>query len=175
MFELQRLQGAPPPGIALQTRAGRDIQNSLGVTLTEVHSRRYNGFVKKHGHRWKQRKPPSGAYNCAGHVWASRRACIYEPTDWEKILVDDGYRETRSPMPDDLVIYSDQDGEILHIARVLELREGLTDESSDYPWVVSKWADWGGESCHFVHDHPLNAPGFTVSTNYWTDRPRNRE
>jgi len=172
MFELQRLQGSSTPGIVLQTHCGRNIENSLGLTITEVHLRRYEVLVKNYGDRWKQRKPPSGEYNCAGHVWASRRTCIYEPADWKRIIADDGYRQTPSPMPDDIVIYSDPHGEILHIARVLELREGITEESSHYPWVVSKWSDWGGESCHFAHDHPFNTSGFVVSTNYWTDRPR---
>ena len=171
MFELQRLQGTPTPGIVLQTRLGTNIQNSLGLTISETHVRRFELLVRKYGDRWKQRRPPSGAYNCAGHIWASRRTCIYEPADWQRILADDGYRLTMSPMADDIVIYSDQDQEILHIARVLELRPGIAEESPVIPWIVSKWNDWSGESFHFVYDHPLGQQGFDVSIAYWTDRP----
>jgi hypothetical protein len=170
MFELQRLQGHEE-GIALQTRTGRDIRNSLGLQLTEQHIRRYDGLLSKYGRNWEQRRSPSGSYNCAGHVWASRRTCIYEESDWRMILLEDGYRLTRNPVADDLVVYVERDQGILHVARVLEVRTGLTDESPRIPWAVSKWSDVSGEACHSVYDHPYRDFGFFVTIEFWTDRP----
>lgn len=171
MFEIQRLQGDPEKGIALQTRTGRDIRNSLGVELTERHFRIYQDLLSKHGQRWQQRRPPFGGYNCAGHVWASRRTCIYEENDWRLILNEDGYQKTEEPVADDLVVYSDKQSGILHIGRVLELKAGVAEGRPRIPWIVSKWSDVSGEVCHHVHDHPLREAGFVVTIEYWTDRP----
>ncbi len=171
MFEAQRLLGNSDKGIALQTRTGRDIRNSLGLELTEHHYRRYELLLKKHGHNWQRRKPPAGGYNCAGHVWASRRTCIYEESDWRMILSDDGFRKTLEPFPDDLVIYIEKESGILHIGRVVELKGGVTEESRRIPWVVSKWDDRSGEVFHFDKDHPFRSFGFDVTIEYWTDRP----
>lgn len=173
MFELQRLRGPRDRGIALQTRTGRDIPNSLGVELAERHYRLYEKLLSRHGRNWQQRRPPCGGYNCAGHVWASRRACIYEESDWWMILSEDGFRKTREPVPDDLVLYVEKEQGILHIGRVVALRSGVAQGSRRIPWVVSKWSDASGEVCHFEHDHPfhdLNL-GFDVTIEYWTDRP----
>ncbi|MEQ8790360.1 MAG: hypothetical protein RIC55_28960 [Pirellulaceae bacterium] len=175
MFEFQHLSGIPPEGIALQTRRGRDIRNSLGLVLTERHFRLFELLRQKHGANWELRKPPSGEYNCAGHVWASRRVCIYEEADWRWILADDGYRQAFSPVADDLVVYVEREQGILHIGRVLELRAGLVQGAARIPWVVSKWSDVAGEACHYVHDHPFRDFGFMVSIEYWTDRPASEE
>jgi hypothetical protein len=171
MFEFERLRGSAEQSIALQTRSRRDIRNSVGVELTEMHLRRYQALIEKHGRNWSQRRVPAGAYNCAGHVWASRRTCIYEEADWRMILAEDGYRKTREPFPDDLIIYVEREQGILHIGRVIELKRGMTGESRQIPWVVSKWSDVSGEVYHFEHDHPFREFGFVVSIEYWTDRP----
>jgi len=87
------------------------------------------------------------------------------------ILAEDGYRITRDPMPDDLVVYIEKDQGILHIGRVVELKSGLVEKSRCIPWIVSKWSDMSGEVCHYVHDHPFHEFGFIVSIEYLTDRP----
>ncbi len=87
------------------------------------------------------------------------------------ILSEDGFRPTPEPAPDDLIVYVEKELGILHIGRVVELRVGLVEGSRRIPWVVSKWDDWGGEVCHFEHDHPLQKFGFVVAIEYWTDRP----
>lgn len=171
MFEAQKLFGSADKGIALQTRTGRDIRNSLGLELTDHHYRRYELLLKKCGQNWQRRRPPSGGCNCAGHIWASRRTCIYEEADWRMILSDDGFRKTSDPLPDDLVIYVEKESGILHIGRVVELKEGVTKESRRIPWVVSKWNDFSGEVFHLENDHPFQTSGFIVKVEYWTDRP----
>lgn len=139
--------------------------------MDAVHYRNYKRLLSKHG-RWTPRRPPSGEYNCAGHVWASRRTCIYEESEYRKILDDDGYRRVTEPMPDDLAIYVDEAAGILHIGRIVELTPGIAEGSPRIPLVVSKWSDWTGEVCHLVTDHNFdNAQGFDVSVEYWTDRP----
>lgn len=172
MFELQRLQGPDEFKIALHTRWGRDIANTVGPELTDVHSRRYAALLHQSGRNWRERKPPSAGYNCAGHVWASRRTCIYEESEWRKILDDDGYRRTDEPIPDDIVLYLERERGVLHVGRILELREGITATSPRIPWVVSKWSDWGGEVFHHVSDVPFHTQGFDVRIEYWTDRPK---
>jgi hypothetical protein len=175
MFELQKLQGPSERGIALQTRAGRDIANSQGADLAEIHRARYAAFLRRYGNNWKQRRSPTGCYNCAGHIWASRRTCIYEETELQAILGDDGYRRTQHPTPDDVALYRDPNVGILHVARIVELRHGITRDSRRIPWLVSKWDNWTGEVLHFEHDHPYRSQGFSVTIEYWTDRPAEGE
>jgi len=170
MFELQRLQEVAGAGIALQRRTGRDIRNVSGVELTERRLANYQLLLARYGQRWFQRRPPFGCYNCAGHVWASRRASIYEEADWRLILQDDGYRKTDEPVADDLAIYVEKQLGILHIGRVLELRPGIAEGSQRVPWIVSKWSDVSGEVCHHLHDHPLRQSGFVISVEFWSDR-----
>ena len=173
MFEDLKLRGLGEEGIALATRIGRNIPNSTGVDLTEIHYQRYKDFLEKNGQNWEQRKPPSGEYNCAGHVWASRRTCIYEEGEnvYRTILSDDGYRKTNEPRLDDLAVYIDKSIGILHIGRVVGFREGLGKEGPSIPWIVSKWNDLSGEVCHFATDHHYHGDGWLVTIEYWTDRP----
>jgi hypothetical protein len=172
MFELQRLQGSSAFKIALQTRRGRDIDNTVGPELTEAHRRQYAALLRVSGREWRERKPPAAGYNCFGHVWASRRTCIYEEVEWRKILEDDGYRQTNEPMPDDLVFYVERKCGVMHVGRMIEEREGITQASDRIPWVVSKWSDWSGEVLHHIRDVPFEKQGFDVSIECWTDRPR---
>jgi hypothetical protein len=172
MFEFQHLLGQKPRGIALQTRLGTDIPNQLGMQLTTQHVQRDELLVKTHGATWQRRRSACGEYNCTGHVWASRRTGIFDSKAWETILVEDGYRKTEHPQADDLAAYYDQDGQMLHVGRVVELRP-ITPGASSIPWIVSKWADFTGEYVHNANHHPFNAPGlgFRVHIVYWTDRP----
>lgn len=171
MWELQSLMGSTGRRIALQTRLGRDIDNAIIDTISEKAIRDYELLLKRHGANWKRRSPPTAAYNCAGHVWATRRTGIYEPSDWEAILDDDGYRITKNPQPDDLIIYADKKDGILHIGRVIAMVPGVTPESPAIAKVVSKWGCGTGEVVHLQHDTPYPRLGFDVRWDYWTDRP----
>jgi hypothetical protein len=171
MFELEQLRGSPGKSIALQTKTGRDIANERGLELSEQHRQRFAYMLEKYA-KWQERCPPDGGYNCAGHVWASRRTCIYEEHDWQLILNEDGYHETASPIPGDLVIYVDATNGILHIGRIMEMRPGVGDASSQIPWVVSKWGDTTGEVYHWCYDHHFVDAGFNVTCQFWTDRQK---
>jgi hypothetical protein len=173
MFEFVQLVGSTEQRIALQTHLGRDIPNEIGAAITEQHRHRFQSLVNQHAPGWTVRKTPTGGYNCAGHVWASRRTSIYElRLAWPMIAADDGYRRAQHPQPDDLVFYVAADGELLHVGRIGELRQGLSPESQRLPWAVSKWSDWTGEVLHSVFDHPYSQPTYdNVTIEFWTDRP----
>ena len=110
-------------------------------------------------------------YNCAGHVWASRRTSLTDHNQWWTIIEEDGFRRTDTPAPDDVALYVDEENdEIIHAARVLELREGITPQSKKVAWVVSKWGPISGEAMHFAHDVPYAKEGYRYRIEYWTDR-----
>jgi hypothetical protein len=170
MFELQRLSTVEPRGIALATRLGTRIENEVAPLPTEQHRLRFAGLLKRHP-SWRQRKGSVGGYNCFGHVWASRRTAIYDLDAARLILAEDGYRITRDPDVDDLVLMV-EGSDIYHVGRVVELRS-LAPGSAAVPWIVSKLDDWGGEVIHSVYDHPYDeSKGFRIETQFWTDRPQ---
>ena len=70
------------------------------------------------------------------------------------------------------MVYTEDRHGILHVGRVVQLQSGLGELSPPIPYVVSKWADWAGEVCHFVQHHPFREFGFEVGIEYWTDRPK---
>ena len=115
--------------------------------------------------------PPNANYNCAGHVWANRRTCIFERGEWDKILAQDGYVklvENVRPMAGDLAIYRLPDYGIVHVGEILR----FDGEGVQVPVVLSKWGDWTGEYEHKEHDIPFRAalPGYMIE--YWTERFR---
>jgi|GEM_PF-450968 len=177
MFEEAQLLGNTERKIILQTRLGNTIQNYVEVDPPPPHSCRiYRLFANKYGGNWRERKPPTGTYNCAGHVWACRRTTILDPAEWTKILEDDGYRQLadgESPWPGDIAIYvdRDKDDEILHVGRVYKMIDGLQPSSLRIPLVMSKWNSTSGESVHQVHDDPYRKEGFNVRVKFYTDRP----
>ena len=172
MFEFQKLLNREPTRIVVQTKRGRDIENEVGPELTDDHLRLYEALVNKFGATWQRRKPATAGYNCAGHIWASRRTSIYEFEEVRKILEDDGYRRTDHPLPDDVVLYTDQQIGWLHASRVIQLQEGITAQSRPIPLVVSKM-NWGGEVIHSAFHSPFTSPTFDLIIEYWTDRPIN--
>ena len=77
------------------------------------------------GSRSITRREPTGGYNCAGLVWATRRSALPEPSDWEQALEDDGYRKIETsehPKVGDIVVYRHEvTQEILHVARLCQM------------------------------------------------------
>jgi hypothetical protein len=176
VFEFAQLLGDGERSIALQTHLGRDIPNAVGAEITDYHRRRFQLIVERHGQSWVIRKEAAPWYNCGGHVWASRRTCVYElDPAWSMILADDGYRRTHHPQADDLVFYVDEDRRILHVGRILELRRGVSPDAAQVPWAVSKWSDWSGEVVHSVYHHPYDPRTYPAVIQYWTDRPTRSE
>ena len=174
MFEEARLLGPTERSIALQTRGGTDLSNVIEPEPTPQQHRQYRDLFQKHGGNWVERKPATGGYNCAGHVWASRRTSLTDPAQWRLILREDGYRplpEAEEPVSDDLVVYVNQaDDEIIHVARIVELRQGVAPGAARIPWMVSRWGPVAGEAMHFRDDVPYHRLGFSLRIEYWTDR-----
>jgi hypothetical protein len=173
MFEMARLVGTPLGKIILQTRGGRNVENSQSCEPDARISDCYNLFRRNH-FAWVNRKPACGVYNRFGLVWASRRTSIYDESEIYKILTDDGYRHLapdEQPQPGDLVLYLRRNGDTLrdtvHAAIVLELEKVGT---YVVPRVLSKWSDVFGEDIHGFLDIPKNEYYRDCLIEFWTDR-----
>lgn len=169
MFEQARLSGTSTRSIPLATSKGRDIANEVTAAPTLQSDRVWEDLKSRHGQLWKERKGPTGGYNCFGHVWASRRTGIFDDTEVSKIIEDDEYRDVAMDRacPGDLIIYQNADsGSFLHVARVLEIR----DTGFKTPWVVSKFRDDLGEAFHAANVDPYRKLGIPVRIRCLTDR-----
>ncbi len=176
MFDDLYIRSSAEPSIVVNTHKGTELANVIEATPSHMDRMKYQRWFERHGQQWQSRKPVTGIYNCAGHVWANRRTSLTEHRQWRTILDEDSYIRTDSPVADDIVLYVDEDNDdIIHVARVAELREGITPESEKIPWVVSKWGPISGEAMHFAHDVPYQQEGYRYSVQYWTDRPRLEE
>jgi hypothetical protein len=170
MFEIARLVGTPPGKIILQTRVGRNVENSQPCEPDATLKAKYD--LLRRNRLWENRKPACGFYNCFGLVWANRRTAIYDEDAISQILMEDGYRRLQTdeqPSIGDIVLYRHLSGDIydtLHAAVVMELRQiGET----KIPWILSKWNDVSGEDIHAILDFPQHFQGCLIE--YWTDRP----
>lgn len=173
MLEMARLIGTPRGKIILQTRAGRNLENSQSCEPDAKIRNCYNLF-RRNQFAWVNRKPACGVYNCFGLVWASRRTSIYDESEISKILTDDGYRQLapdEQPQPGDIVLYLRQPGDTLrdtlHAAIVLELEKVGT---YVVPRVLSKWSDVFGEDIHVLTAVPENEYYRNCLIEVWTDR-----
>lgn len=172
MFDNISLIGTKPPAIVLQTRRGADINNSQSLPPDEPSIRKDHHLASQHPY-WELRRQAYGLCNCAGVVWGNRRTAIYEQTEWELILKDDGYRRfshtQRDPLsPGDLVLYRMQNSDkFLHVGMIIKLVEGLSEPS---PFLISKWNDCSREVVHQLHDVPQQYRSFGYQVEYWTDR-----
>jgi len=170
------LLGATKESIVVETRKGRRISNEIapepGFREREVYRRALEAHV---GPVRDERKPATGGYNCAGHVWASRRTALYDSTEWRLILEDDGYAilpGSESAVFGDLALYVRQDNnEIWHVAQFVRLRPLLTGGSNE-PWLLSKLNDTSGEVMHFACylSSYYRTLGYETGIEYWTDR-----
>jgi hypothetical protein len=174
VFEEAHLLGPTERSIVVQTRQARAIKNSIAIEPGERERKIYEVLRKQFGPSWEERKPACGLYNCAGQVWASRRTAIYEDSEWQTVLRDDGYRkcdDSEIPCVGDLVIYRDPQVGFLHCGLIVEMRE-IAGGSRRLPWVLSKWSDSSGEVIHhFRSCPPWEKQGLTVVVEFWTDRP----
>lgn len=172
MFEQQRLIGDTRNSLRLDTRQGELIENEIAPSPDEM-SIRKDADLARRFNRWARRTTAQGIYNCAGHVWASRRTAIYADSEWLKIYEQDGYRELQnneSPQVGDLVVYRSQEVGFLHVGTIIDITSPIGEGGSPIPKVLSKWDDMSGEFLHFVSDVPfaISIPDWRIS--YWTDR-----
>jgi hypothetical protein len=177
MIEEIRFGGREREKIVVQTRKGTSIENFVGLPASFQHDGGYKVLRAEHGAKWERRKPATGVYNCAGMVWANRRVALPEPQDWEKILVDDEYRQlsdTEEPSVGDIVVYRLAGiKRITHVARVCRINKlDVDDKPAGHSIVraLSKWGNSYGEDIHLVHDVFLDG-GAETTISYYTDRP----
>jgi hypothetical protein len=179
MFEELRLLGSTERSIIVQTRMATSIENLIELSPGETERRRYDRLLERFGANWRLRKPATGVYNCAGHVWASRRTSVLKTECWRTILNEDGYRPLgvmETPVAGDLVLYANEDDrDYLHVGMILEVQDGISRESPKIPWVLSKWNSTSGEVMHSVYDVPYGKQGIRAKIEYWTDRPAKTE
>ncbi|HWE36572.1 MAG TPA: hypothetical protein VG406_08400 [Isosphaeraceae bacterium] len=163
--------------IALQTHRGSDIKNEIAPGPEERHVRKYRLLFERFRPRWTERKPPSGAYNCVGHVWACRRTAVFDDLERQITVIcrADGYRaidRLREPLAvGDLATYWEAargHRTFWHVGVISELRPGLAAGSPPIPYVLSKWDDTSGEVLHNYADHPFPDG---IEVEFWTDRP----
>jgi hypothetical protein len=90
------------------------------------------------------------------------------------ILREDEYRripEASQVWPGDIVAYRDQDAdEILHVGRVYRVIQGTVPGLANAR-VISKWSDCAGEYLHDYQDVPYPKMGFSITIEFYTDRP----
>ena len=80
MFDHLLIQ-QPVRQLALQAVNGRDIANTVMPAATAADAKKFELLVngaRKRFHPWVVRKPATGGYNCAGHVFACRRTAVFE-------------------------------------------------------------------------------------------------
>lgn len=169
MFEKAKLLGDTRRRIPLGTRLGNQIPNEVGPSSSPSDLTRWNALLRKYPVRWKERKPPDGTYNCAGHVWGARRTTITSEQAVQQILREDSYRkiDMGKSAVGDFVLFFDVDPiAFLHVGRIIEIQEG--DGIVRTPMLLSKM-NWGGEVVHSAYDHPYGRD-FHVTLECWTDR-----
>jgi hypothetical protein len=179
VFEEARLLGPTERSIIVQTREGTNITNVIEPAPGNQQRQLYLALLQRYGSNWEERKRATGGYNCAGHIWASRRTALLDPEEWRVILREDGYRQLSNGelrAPGDLVLYIEQrTDEILHVARIVWLRQGVVPNAQRIPWVLSKWNSTSGEVLHSAYDVPYEDQKIPVRMEWWCDRPISAE
>ena len=167
MFELVNVLGSPSRTIRLDTRLGTSVANAQSCSPDSRTESIFNHIVSKHS-QWVKRKKSCGTYNCFGHVWASRRTCIYESGEINKILSEDGYRNIDENVATrgDVALYLTEDNKTIWHAGIIEPRQ-MVNTNVTVLWVLSKLNDIMGEVFHQIND--VHAP-FPYEIQIWTDR-----
>lgn len=152
--------------LALLTRKRRQIPNDQKLQEeTPAHFEAAKSIALRH-HPTARVRSLSSLYNCVGMVFASRRTEIHAQYV-RMILEDDGYQQVeRSEVHlGDVVVYTDEPGDVSHVGVVAELRS----EARTGDVEITVMSQWGhdGEYVHREDDvnQYLGAPA-----EYWTDR-----
>lgn len=174
MFSDIPLLGTKPHGIPLATRKGTPIENQTGVAASEDAEDKNTLVQRIHGKEWTPRTGPVvSGYNCAGHVWATRRTSVYIDNKLlDTILEDDGYEqlaEGAKPLPGDLALYRLKDLKLIHVGQVHRI---VAEGKLFVVMVLSKWDDTSGEYIHKAWDVPFRKAFPDCELRYWTERFR---
>lgn len=157
--------------ISLATHEDNPVDNEIALPPDDGSRRQALALEEQFEDVWTRRKPPCGAYNCAGHVWASRRTAIYRWSEIEKILTDDGYTKisVQECKPGDLAFY--HTGETwIHVGRIVGRLDSTDKGIRSSTMVLSKWDDKSGEYIHQENDVPFREDFPQYDIAYYTDR-----
>lgn len=88
----------------------------------------------EHGPRRSQARSSSESFHSNCHGWVfTRGRYIIDERAVEMILADNGYFIVVDPTPGDIIVYRDQEGEIVHTGLVRAVEDG------GVTWIESKW------------------------------------
>lgn len=159
--------GQAPREICVETRMGTKLEATIESHPADFGIlNQFRFFLTENGSAdWVVKSDVDVNYNCAGMVWASRRAALPNPTDWECILAEDGYREIEFNQleNDDIVVYFLSD-ELEHVGRVVK-----ADRTDFFTCrVLSKFGMQYGEIEHSINDSFIKKMNW--ETRYYTHR-----
>jgi hypothetical protein len=105
---------------------------------------------------------PNRPENCNCHGWVFTGGQFWvKCEDVPMILQDNGYRPVHRPEADDLAVYCDDSGQVMHTGVV---RYASSEE------VVLVESKWGRADC-FLHLHDKLGYGYSTCTFYRSPRP----
>jgi hypothetical protein len=157
--------------ILLETRRRRHIPNEQRYDLPPTILKEAEEQLRTQHPAWQLRSI-GRAYNCIGHVFASRRTWI-EPEHFKLITDDDGYRplpDKGRPMPGDIAVYyREQHAEIVHVGIVVNVGADIG-RAEHILTVLSKFGACG-EYVHPASEIPMALSiGGPVKQVVWTER-----
>lgn len=134
--------------LGIETRCGNHIVNDYNPSVPNAGDVLVCADLRR---SWPEAIPrtsgPSYGYNCHGLTFAARRTQLYNPSDVQHIINEDGYRQIpiEHALPGDVIIYrSRETGDFEHSGIVVKAKDGYLG-----PLIVSKW----GASQEFVHSY----------------------
>ncbi len=152
-----QMVGEVPPGELVQAQLARtDRGTPIKLFVRQVEAQKLVDFYASNANRIQNlakfamfRDEPTPAYNC--HGWVFSGSYIIKGEDVPTILKDNGYVPVEKPELNDLIIYSDLQGTVLHTGIIAGFLH-------DQPLIESKW----GISGIYVHpvEHQPYSPHF---------------
>ncbi len=138
--------------IALVTKSGTPIKNIQSREFSNFEAGQFAVFDRKYP-LVRKRTEPNPIYNCHGLTFASRRTQIFQSSDIQIILKEDGYTEIdkSSVLAGDVIVYFDPNGDAEHSGIVVAVLDGPLKSLS----IVSKWGKYR-ELIHSEYDCPYN-------------------
>lgn len=157
--------GRSEPGLTIHTRKKWPIPNNL-VKERPLVSQAEAVRIMREICPQAEFRSITATYNCAGMVFASRRAHV-DPDHIRRILNDDGYKQIneKSATCGDVVLYSRDGSGIDHVGVIAHvLGDGTTGIRKTL--VLSKFGD-DGEYLHPLKHVPL---AYGNPTEFWSER-----
>lgn len=157
-----------------QDRASIPLATRLGTHIPNERRREMPpDTLRAAAEIWAHERPEarfrsiSSTYNCVGLVFASRRTWV-DPEYLPMILREDGYSEvlTREQVrAGDVIIYHDDEGEIVHTAIVLSIEPEVVTAT----WRITALSKWGGGG-EYMHAPEYVPRVYGRPSEFWSER-----